>query len=172
VDPIVIDSFNLYNRTCNDLSTFKKGRPVNRYKLHGTYEYRSGPKPDILINYGILYARRVRNYFEIKVGNVGPTSGLGRAAFLYALIRQSNFQFERQTYDGSKVDLEVSFVDNTGRYYLEGDAGEIMKYWRTKVWTSRRNEEVRRRFDAELGGDHNFVKYLRDNKIIIVRPTE
>jgi hypothetical protein len=173
-DTIVIDSFNLYNRTCNDLSTFRKGRPVDRYKLHGTYEYRSkGDKPDVFINYGVLYARKVRNYFEIKVGKVGPTCGLGRAAFLYALVRRSSFRFERVSYNGAAVDLEVSFIDGTGRYLVEcADPELVLKYWRTKIWTSRRNEDVRRRFDAELGGDHNFVKYLRDNEIIIVKPTE
>lgn len=173
-EPIVIDSFTLYNRTCNDLSTFKKGRPVTKFKLHGTYEYRGkGDKADVFINYGIMYSKKVRNFFDIRIGKVGPVCGLGRAAFLHALVKRSNFSFDGQRYSGAGVDLAVSFIDGTGRYAVEvADPEEVLKYWRTKLWTSRRNEDVRRRFDATLGGDHNFVKYLRDNEIIIVKPTE
>lgn len=162
---ITTDHQTLFNRWTVDIEG-AKAKWMGDYPLHGAFVFTTKKAvPDIIINFGVRYLRRWRNRIKISIGSASYAGGVGRAAFLYALLRLSTFHYKHEVYNGSQIDIEVSFVCNYKRYWVHGDAVQIMRYFTTKCWASR-DQERAMAFDRTRGREAQLMEYLRPYVVV------
>ena len=163
---IVTDHQTLFNRWTVDIQGATP-KWTDKYPLHGTFSYiPKTAKESVHINFGVSYLRRWRNRIKISLGRASYPGGVGRAAFLYALLKLSPFHYKGGVYYGWEIDIEVSFVCNNTRYWVTGDAKNIMRYFLTKCWASTSQKRAMA-FDRTRGRESQLMEYLRP--YIVVR---